>query len=190
MKKPFLRGEKVYLRPLEREDLEGRYGEWLNDPDVTRFLEVGSFPQSRDSMESYFQNVALSSNNILFAICEVETDRHVGNFRLGPIRWVHRVAGYGILIGEKEVWGKGYATEVTRLILEYAFTKLNLNKIDLAVDAENEAAIRVYVRAGFQVEGRRQEEFYRDGAYRDSVLMGITRGAWEGHGDQRAVNRT
>lgn len=75
---PFLIGEKVYLRGMEREDLEGNYFQWLNDYEVTRYLSSGKFPNSREAMEEYFTRMQTSGKDVFFAIVEKETGRHVG----------------------------------------------------------------------------------------------------------------
>ena len=75
------------------------------------------------------------------------------------------------MIGDKESWGKGYGTEVTRLVLEYGFACLGLHNIFLWVFATNERGIRAYRRAGFRMAGRlRQAKWRGDRAY-DLLLM-------------------
>lgn len=55
MKTPFIIGDRIYLRPLEREDLNEKYLKWLNDPDVNRYLESGLFPSTRDGLEEFYK---------------------------------------------------------------------------------------------------------------------------------------
>lgn len=172
---PFLIGEKVYLRGLERADLEGDYFQWLNDYEVTRFLEVGRFPNTEEAMEEYYRNTALSNNDIIFAIIDRETDQHIGNIRLGPIDWHHRRAFIGHMIGNKAFWGKGYSTEAIRLVVEYGFIRLGLNKICARMAANHPASHRAYEKAGFTDEGQAKSEFYFEGEYYDSLYVGITR---------------
>jgi RimJ/RimL family protein N-acetyltransferase len=125
-------------------------------------------------MENYYRSVILNPANVALAIVETATDRHVGNVKIGPINWVHRCAEFGILIGAKDCWGKGYGSEATSLIVEYAFRRLNLHKITLGVHAEHVGAIRAYQHAGFREEGRLHEALFLEGRYSDKVLMGVT----------------
>lgn len=179
MTQPFLEGEKVYLRGLRRDDLVGTYAEWLDDHDVTRYLEAGRTPNTAEAMQRYYDAHANSPNHAVFAICERASDRHVGNVKLGPIHWVHRYAEWGILLGAKDCWGKGYGTEATRLSVRYAFERLNLRKVVLGVAADHKAAVEVYRRVGFREEGRVAELLYIDGAYQDKLVMGVTREQFE-----------
>jgi RimJ/RimL family protein N-acetyltransferase len=172
---PFATGKAVYLRPLERADLTDRYLGWLTDPEVSRYLEAGLFPSTREDLERFFAQVTGSRDQVLLAVAERSSDAHVGNVKLGPINWVHRRATLGILIGEKEFWGKGIGEEATRLAVEYGFFKLNLHRIDLGVFAEHEAAVRCYRKVGFRVEGQFREALFHEGTYKDSLGMGLLR---------------
>ncbi len=174
MKHPFLVGQLIYLRAIAEDDLRGKYFDWLNDYEVTRFTESGRFPNTPTAMESYYRSVILNAANIALAVVEKQTDRHIGNVKIGPINWVHRCAEFGILIGEKDCWGKGYGTEATSLMLRYSFQRLNLHKIVLGVHSGHIGAIRAYERAGFRVEGQLREALFLDGSYCDKVLMGVT----------------
>ena len=175
----FAEGALVLLRPLERTDLNERYLGWLNDPEVTRFTETGTFPSTSEDLDTYYRSVTGSRNDVILAIEEKKTGTHIGNVKLGPIHWVHRVATYGILIGEKEFWGKGVGVEATRLMVEYGFQKLNLHRIDLGVFANHEAALHCYEKVGFKVEGRMREDLFQGGEYRDRIWMGLLRSEYQ-----------
>lgn len=177
--KVFMRGAKVYLRPLERSDLNDTYLGWLNDGEVTRYLETGTFPTAMQDLEKFYQGVTGSRSDVIFAIVDGKSHRHIGNVKLGPINWVHRRATFGIMIGEKEFWGKGVGEEVTRLMVEYGFVRLNLNRIALGVFAEHEAAIRCYEAVGFQTEGRCREDMFSQGSYKDRLWMGLLRSEYK-----------
>jgi ribosomal-protein-alanine N-acetyltransferase len=173
--KAFAEGSLVILRPLERTDLNERYLSWLNDPEVTRYTETGTFPSTAEDLDNYYRSVSGSKHDVMLAVVDKKSGRHIGNVKLGPIHWVHRRATFGILIGEKEFWGKGVGLDATRLMVEYGFRRLNLHRIDLGVFAEHEAAVRCYKQAGFKVEGRMREDLFLDGEYRDRLRMGLLR---------------
>lgn len=173
METPFLIGKTIYLRPLRRADLDGAYLAWLNDPEVTRYLESGVFPQTREQLETFYDAVTRASDQVIVAVVDRETDKHIGNVKLGPIHWVHRKATFGILIGERAWWGRGVGQEATRLMVEYAFRQLNLRRIDLGVYADHAAAVRVYEKLGFKEEGRFREALFHEGAYKDHLWMGL-----------------
>jgi [ribosomal protein S5]-alanine N-acetyltransferase len=175
----FAEGATVLLRPLERSDLNPRYLGWLNDPEVTRYTEIGTFPSTSEDLENYFRAITGSRNDVILAIVDKRSGQHVGNVKLGPIHWTHRSATLGILIGEKEFWGKGVGLEATRLMVEYGFGRLNLNRIDLGVFAEHEAAVHCYEKAGFKIEGRMREDLFQDGEYKDRLWMGLLRSEYQ-----------
>ena len=172
---PFIVGKKLYLRGLERSDLEGDYFQWLNNREVTRFMDSGIFPNTQEKMDEFYRNSALSSNNVILAIVDIESDIHIGNIKLGPINWISRISPLGIMIGNKDFWGKNYASECIKLVLDYAFRRLNLHKVTLGVVEKNNAAVSVYKKAGFQVEGLAKSQFYLDGEYCNTLYMGMTR---------------
>ncbi len=99
----------------------------------------------------------------------------IGIAGLYDISWVPRSAEFRIAIGEKEFLGKGFGTEATNLIVKYAFEKLNLNRVHLGVNAEDERANKCYKKAGFFLEGTKREQVYRNGRYYDVNFYSILR---------------
>lgn len=175
----FLNGLKIELRPLDKTDLTTEYIRWLNDPEVSQYLISGVFPSNMDQLENFYQRISLSNNDVMFAIIRKDTKKHIGNIKLGDINWVHRFANIGIMIGDKESWGQGCAQEACRLVIEYAFKRLNLNKVTLTVVACHTAAIRVYEKIGFKLEGRVKDIFFLSGRYEDQLIMGVLRDEYE-----------
>jgi RimJ/RimL family protein N-acetyltransferase len=180
VKAPFIVGSRIYLRSLEREDLNETYLTWLNHPHITRYLETGIFPSTKESLEKFYEGISQSRDQVILAIVDKKTNRHIGNVKLGPINWIHRKATLGVLIGEKKFWGRGICEEVTRLTVEYGFSRLNLNRIDLGVYAEHTAAIRSYEKVGFKVEGRLRKDLFHEGEFKDRLWMGLLRFEYSG----------
>lgn len=175
MRHPFLVGEKTYYRAVEQRDLEGPYFQWLNDPEVTQYLVTGLFPNTMEKMEHFLKEVGNFQQNVFLAMIDKATEKHIGNMKIGPIDWIHRRAEYGIMIGDKNFWGRGYCIEATRLMVQYAFEKLNLHRLELTVVADHVSAVASYERVGFKVEGRGREQFYCRGKFLDRLYMGILR---------------
>jgi ribosomal-protein-alanine N-acetyltransferase len=171
----FVRGLRIYLRPLEPEDLNARYLRWLNDPEVTAYMETGTFPTTAADLEKFYNEVTRTRDHVILAVADKKSGQHIGNVKLGPIHWVHRSATFGMMIGDQKFWGKGVGLEATRLMVEYGFDRLNLRRIELGVFAEHKAAVRCYEKAGFKVEGCLRESLFKDGTYKDKVLMGLLR---------------
>ncbi len=171
----FLKGEKIALRPLEKGDLNNTYLGWLNDPETSSYLISTVFPSNMDQLEKFFAAVSTSRNDVMFAIVRLDTGDHIGNIKLGNINWVHRFADLGILIGDKKSWGKGFGQEACRLLVDYAFHRLNLHKVTLSVYAEHMSAIKAYEKVGFVLEGRLKQMLYHNGHYQDQLIMAVTR---------------
>ena len=92
--------------------------------------------------------------------------------------WSQRNAWIGIGLGEREYWGQGYGTDAMRVLLRFAFTELNLERVTLNVFAYNERAQRSYLKAGFTIEGRQRERLRRGNQRYDSISMGLLRDEW------------
>jgi RimJ/RimL family protein N-acetyltransferase len=175
MRKPFLVGERIYMRPLEVEDVTDEYLHWMNDVSLAKYIPAMTFPGTRASVEDYVSREMKNPTIVFLAIVEKSTGRHVGNLKLGPISWVDRNAEYGRLLGDAAARSRGYGSEAARLILRYAFEVLNLHKIFATCLASNNAAIRSNEHCGLRVEAVIKEKRFVEGKYEDIVYMGITR---------------
>jgi len=133
LKNPFIIGDQVYLRGLEQGDLEN-IAHWMNDSEVTYYLFMGDRPANLEKLREQFEREIRNPNDILFAVMHKENDAHIGWTGLHSINWISRSAEFRIFIGEKKHWKKGIGTEVTKLLVRYAFDKLNLNKVWLGVN--------------------------------------------------------
>jgi RimJ/RimL family protein N-acetyltransferase len=173
------RGDKVELGPVQREYL-GKYVEWLNDWEVSRFLAPGvPFLLNLDDETDWFERRRQDKDNIVFAILALPEKQLIGNCGAHRLDWKNRSAVFGIVIGDKNYWNKGYGTDATRTLLRFAFEQLGLNRVELEVYDFNPRAIRAYEKAGFRRDGVRRQALYRDGAFHDTYLMGILREDWD-----------
>ena len=189
LKLAYLSGEHVVLRGAGPEDAE-TCAPWFNDPEVIRYLNTGSRPNLVEHSREFLAQAVRSPADVVFAIIERETKRHIGNTALHKIDPLRRSAVFGIVIGVQSCWGKGYGTEATRLVVDYAFRRLNLHRIELEVAASHPIARRAYERAGFLVEGTRRDAMFVDGQYADALVMGILRPEWEArNGGATALSR-
>ncbi|HEU4724037.1 MAG TPA: GNAT family protein [Candidatus Eisenbacteria bacterium] len=179
MKNPAAVGRSIYLRPVERNDAEA-FQVWMNDEAVVRNL-LGHRPMTHDDELRFVERVTSGNdpNEVVFSIVRRRGDLHIGATGLHVIDWRRRMACFGIEIGRKEEWGKGYGTEATALMVRYAFQTLNLNRVWLWVYEFNERGIRAYERVGFKLEATLRKDCYRDGRFWDVHHMGILRAEWE-----------
>ncbi len=170
---PFIVGEKIYFRSMEEADVDGPYLDWLNDEEVTRFLAVGHFPATKEYLLHYIQTMTQSNQDVFFAIHDIKSDEFIGTTHFGPINWLHKTGTFGIMIGDKKYWGKGYGTEILFHMTDYGFRRLNLHKITLGAYSEQIAAIKYMKRLGYIQEATHREGFFYDGRYLDVYKFGI-----------------
>ena len=164
-------GKLIALGPFVRDDL-ALYHRWFNDFEVTRYYLDTPRPQTLEERAAWYERMSAGDPyNIDFLIYELAAMRPIGRVGLDDINYQHRRASFGILIGEKDCWGKGYGTEATRLTLDYGFRLLDLHNIMLSVSSANTAAIRAYTRAGFRVIGARRECRREGDQVLDNIFM-------------------
>lgn len=173
-------GENIRLRAIERTDIP-RFVRWMNDPEVTQYLLMSS-PLSTAMEEKWFdaQLERPPHQGQIFAIeVKVADDWvHIGNSGLHDVDPVNHSAEFGIVIGEKDYWNKGYGTQATRLTLRHGFEHLNLHRIYLEVFETNPRAMRVYEATGFTREGVQRQAIFKNGRYIDEIIMSILQSEW------------
>ena len=175
----FLVGENVLLRSLELDDLD-RFCTWFADREVVKYsLGTWLFPWSKHETEAWLKQTLENKESLSLGVVEKATARLIGYAGITAISRINHSGEYFILLGEKSCWGKGYGTEVTRLLVHYGFASLNLHRIMLTVSEPNIGGVRAYRKAGFQQEGVLRQACYRDGAYHDKLIMAILRPEWE-----------
>ncbi len=131
-----------------------------------------------EQQKEKIQNNINDQNTIIFTICRKNDNIEIGQTAFFRIDWVGRMATFYIGIVDKENWSKGFGSETTKLMIEYAFQTLNLNRIHLHVAVENAGAVKVYKRKGFEIEGTLREAMFHHGKYCDFYVMGILKRDW------------
>ena len=137
----FLKGQSIYLRVLLKEDINGNYRNWLNDPEVVKYNSHGRFPATVESMERYVASSFDSTNSLVLALCMNDTDLHIGNISLQAINWIDRNAEIAFLLGELSYHGKGIMYEAGQLLIQHAFRSL-ICTVFIAVPPQRISACR------------------------------------------------
>jgi RimJ/RimL family protein N-acetyltransferase len=172
----FLKGHKVILRPVEETDLPVMQ-RWINDSDVSRGL-LAYLPMSMAAEREWLETTRKNTTGMILAV-ETLAGRHIGSIGLHGISGRDGTAFTGTLIGEKDCWGQGYATDAKMQLLHFAFHTVNLRKIYSSALEFNIASWRYNLKCGYKEEGRRVAQFYRDGRYWDEILLACFREEWE-----------
>jgi len=142
------------------------------------FMESGYYPTTLQSLSSYIESVD-HSKQLFLAIHEKESGKHIGNIKLYNFLTPHQRADYGVLLGDKNSWGKGYASEASKAIINHAFNKMNIRRIFLGVLDGNTAAVQLYKKLGFVQEGTLRKDRYCGGKFVDCLIFGLLKEEWK-----------
>lgn len=173
----FLKGDLVFLRAPDPADIP-MIARLENHPEPrhTLFYALPStLQQQHDKTDAQTRDPSI----ILLTICRIDNQDPVGQTSFVRIDWVGRMGTFYLGIADKENRSKGYGSEATRIMIDYAFRTLNFNRLELKVAAENTAAYNVYKKAGFRHEGTLRQAMYHEGRYCDFHVMGILREDFE-----------
>jgi [ribosomal protein S5]-alanine N-acetyltransferase len=170
---PFLKSASIHLREVRLSDVTERYYNWLNDPEINQYLETRFIPRSVENIAAFVRQMDGKADEPFFAICLNKDRQHIGNIKLGPINWYHRNADVSLFIGEKQLWGRGYASQAIALVTEFAFQTLNLNKLKAGCYAENLGSAKAFEKCGYQREGLLKGHILANGREIDIILLGL-----------------
>lgn len=167
----------VILRPMTEQDTDNVI-KWRNAPSVMENF-IFRTPLTREAHLNWYNNRVLTGDVAQFIIVDTDTNTDVGSVYLRDIDRNNQKCEFGIFIGEESCRGKGIGAKASRLILDYAFNELELNRVFLRVFAKNERAIKSYENAGFKYEGTFRDDVIIDGVAYDMVFMAILKEQWE-----------
>lgn len=150
MKNIDLESERLIYKRVSAEHVTEDYVNWINDPEVNMYLETrGNY--TLDLLKSYIEEQY--NNQVYFwAIHLKGSKKHIGNIKIDPINLETNSGEYGILIGDKSNWGKGFASEASIRIINYCFEELGLSKVTLGVIEDNRSAVHLYKKLGFKID--------------------------------------
>ena len=166
----------VSLRPICERDTDNIIS-WRNNPDVLRNFIIQT-PLTEEMHRSWLETRVKTGEVAQFIIHANDESMDIGTVFLRDIDLNHKKAEFGIFIGACGKRGKGYGTKAAKLILDYAFYTLKLNRVMLRVFEENAAAIKSYERVGFKKEGIFREDVMIDGKGVNVLYMSILKREW------------
>ncbi|MHA2225277.1 MAG: GNAT family N-acetyltransferase [Candidatus Hodarchaeales archaeon] len=170
-----LKGKYIFLRGLEVSDVDEIMKYW-NNPELQQFHSQPRFA-SRDEEIVWIQSTwerRQKGEAYIFGICLIKKKLYIGNIELRILSNINRRGSLGIGIFDPNYWGKGYGTEASILLLDYAFSTLNLHTIELEVFSFNSRALTCYEKVGFIETGRKREAHFAKGQYHDIIMMDIS----------------
>ncbi len=175
----FLTGPNIYLRPLEENDVNGNYPNWLNNNEICTGNSHHTFPNTKKATLEYIASVSNSKEVIVLAIIENITNRHIGNISLQNINLIYRSAEFSIIIGDKKYWGKGYGEEAARLLMKHGFDSLNLHRIYCGTFENNKGMQKLAEKLHMKLVGKQRQAAYKNGKYIDIFLYDVLRSEFE-----------
>lgn len=143
----------LLLKYLTPNDASSEYATWLNDTEINQFLEVRHTTHTVDSCKEFIKECENDPNSYLYGIFTKSNERHIGNVKVGFINNLYKRGEVSLFIGDKNYWGKGYATEVVRAITQHSVNNLGLTKLEAGCYENNLNSLRVFLKNGYVVEG-------------------------------------
>lgn len=176
-----IQGNVVVLRAIEESDLND-INMWSNSPELWKWLGGWHFPYSKANTEKWIKSINNNDQvNQIFAI-DTEDNGLIGTANIVNIDWKNKNAFHGMMLGEKETRGKGYALDTVMAVMRYAFDELGLQRLDGDLIAYNEVSLRFYTeKCGWEIEGTKKNWFYRQGRFHDKIIVGITKEQYKLH---------
>ncbi|WP_026452220.1 GNAT family N-acetyltransferase [Aequorivita capsosiphonis] len=169
-----IQGKNIKLRAIEKEDLE-LLNKWANTVEIQYWLEGWHFPTNMEDQLRWFSSFSVNSINQRFVI-EAPELGVIGTANLVDIDWKNRNAFHGMMLGDKEIRGKGYGLETVMAIMKYAFEELGFQRLNGSMIAYNAASLRLYVgKCGWKEEGRQRNYYFKKNQFWDKIIVGITR---------------
>ncbi len=168
---PVLTGQRVRLEPLTPAVLED-YLAALANPEVSR-LTGSHAVRDRLSVETWLATRREYHDRADWAVVRAEDDAFLGEAVLNELDPANESANYRVWLAGPHVFGQGYGTETTRLVIGYALDVVGLHRVSLGVYDFNPRAQRVYEKCGFSHEGRLREALRWDGQWHDELLLSI-----------------
>ena len=171
MKASIIESQRLILRPLNLSHLSNNYVSWLNDFEVSKYI-ISAGDYNYKKLEKYLEDI--EKKDIYFWAIHLKTNnKHIGNIKIDPINTKHGLGQYGIMLGDKSEWSKGFAKESSLAIIDFCFNELRLRKITLEVIVDNNVAFKLYKKIGFVVEGLRKNQEFHNNTFCDSCIMAI-----------------
>lgn len=168
-----IKGENVTLRAISLDDLD-KLHEWANDSELWSNLGGWHFPYNRESTKEWIKSISGNDkNNQHFAI-SLHNGNIVGTINMTNIDWKNRSSTYGIMLGNAEERGKGYASEAVKLLTKYVFEELGLIRLESDILETNKRSLNFHKKLGWNVEGEKKMADFRAGKWNSKYLIAYT----------------
>lgn len=176
--KPLFTGKLVRLAAPQPDD-HVLFAQWSQNDEALRVADNDpARPLSPEQHAAWEQPFLSMSDAFIFRLRTLADDALIGVAGLAGVQWTNQCATFIISIGDSAYWSRGYGTDATRLILNYAFNELNLYRVGSSCISYNERSIRLHEKVGFKREGAARAMIQREGQRSDLIYFGILRDEW------------
>lgn len=173
----FIDGNEIAFVPLNSENIK-LYAIWRNRPNV-RIYGRSVLPKTVEQIKNQITpSPRQAPDSVDFEIWYKKDQIAIGDAGIFDINWFNRSAKMGLMIGEPDYWGHHIGTEATRLLVNYAFNELNLNKLYGEIFSPNTGSIRCAENNGFIRESILKNDVFIDGEYKDTYIYSLLREDW------------
>ena len=163
---------RIYFRALEPDDYKTSI-KWRNDDEIWGMVGSPKYFVSEAYEKKWVEDTIFNSRDIKLAVCIKDSNTYIGNVYATDIDMINRSCTTGVLVGEHEYWGKGYASEAMKLLLDYVFNERNLNRAQALVLDSNAASLKMHQKVGYKIEGTLRQSVYKNGKYQDMIVLSI-----------------
>jgi ribosomal-protein-alanine N-acetyltransferase len=163
-------GKQIYLKILTPEDVTQKYVDWMNDKEIGQYLESRFNKHTTESVKSYVRDFD-PKKNLLFGIFCNTKKNHIGNIKIGNINEYHKFADIGLVVGDKDYWSKGIASEAIMLVCKYGFETLKLHKLTAGMYEKNMGSYKAFIKNDFKEVGRYKKHYKFENTYLDGILV-------------------
>ena len=175
-----IRGEKTGLRALEKSDLP-QLRDWRNIPNFRKhFREVREL--GMHNQEKWLEITNNRSTDFMFGIVDLKTNELIGAAGLLYINWINRAGDFSFYIGREEAYidDEGFALDAAKILIEYGFNNLNLNKIWMELYEFDEQKLKFFREDfNFQTDGKLRQNCFEAGRYWDSYIISLLRSEYK-----------
>ncbi len=168
--------KRIYFRALEPEDYK-LISEWRHDEEITYILGGNHFFVSVEREKQWVMDKSIGDpRNIYLAICLVEDGRMIGYTSINNIDLRNqKVEWGGTIIGDKSLWGKGYASEAAKLMLAYIFSQYPTHKCYAYCLQEHNVTEKMFISLGFHLDGVNRDDVFKNGEFKSVMMYSILR---------------
>ena len=165
---------KVYLRALELEDYQTTIT-WRNDDEIWEMVGGPKYFVSYEYEKNWISKAISNTNDLRLGVCLKENDLLIGLVTLYQIDWINRSGRISAMIGDKNYWRSGYATDSMKLLLDFCFNERSMERLWTIILESNIPSQKVAAKCGASLEGVLRNAIYKNGKYHNQVIMSILR---------------